>query len=235
MDILLLVQMIQLFRIWKQSDRVYECTKIFTDHRAPVVKCNIHPHNNYVLTVSKDSTWGLYDIDAGNLLTQAMDPDRYPFSSTMVHPDGFIFATGTENNVIRIWDIRTQKIVATFQGHSDKINDVNFSENGIYLATSSMDKSVRIWDLRGPNNICTLNMDEAPKALSYDKSGVYLAVAADREVRVFIESNQNNTKDLSHVKTLDDHSDVVTDLKWGPDAKFLVSSSLDKYVKFWSK
>lgn len=31
------------------------------------------------------------------------------------------------------------------------------------------------------------------------------------------------------------HSDLVTDVKWGQDASLLVSTSLDRSMKVWSK
>jgi len=195
----------------------------------------VHPNNTYFLTTSKDSSWGFYDLEKSVLLTQVMDPDRSPFTCTMMHPDGFIFATGTQNNLIRFWDLRSQKNVATFQGHQGPLNDVQFSENGIYLASCSQDNSVKVWDLRGPSNITTLNLDVTPQAIHYDYSGVYLAVASGREIGIFIETRQENVKDLQHIKTLDDHSDIVTDVKFGPDAQFLVSTSLDRTVKLWGK
>lgn len=59
-------------------------------------------------------------------------------------------ATGTEANLIRIWDLRNQKNVATFQGHKGEVTDVVFSENGYFLATSAKDNFIKLWDLRGP-------------------------------------------------------------------------------------
>jgi len=225
-------------RVWnpvKEGQQSYECSKVFTEHKAPVIECCLHPTNSYLLSISTDSSWGFYDFDKGSLLTQVMDPDRSPFTCTMLHPDGYIFATGTVNKLIRIWDIRSQKNVATFQGHQEQLNDVQFSENGIYLASCSQDNSVKVWDLRGPTNITTLNLDVTPMSMHYDFSGVYLAVAAGREVRIFIETRDNNVRNLQHIKNLDDHTDTVTGVRFGPDAKFLVSTSMDKTVKLWRK
>jgi pre-mRNA-processing factor 19 len=223
-------------RVWTPGeDGDYENAKVFSEHKAPVVECCLHPTNSYVLSVSKDSSWGFYDYEKGNLLTLSLDPDRSPYSCTVIHPDGYIFATGTQNNLIRIWDLRTQKNVATFQGHQGSINNVKFSENGIHLASCSMDNSVKIWDLRGPSNINTLNLDLTPTSMNYDNSGLFLAVAAGREIRIFMETKIENRKELQHAKTLDDHTDNVTSLKFGPDSKFLVSTSMDRTVKLWSE
>jgi len=103
------------------------------------------------------------------------------------------------------------------------------------LATCSNDNTVKVWDLRGPSNISTLNLDLTPNTLCYDHSGMYLAVGVGREIRIFSESRQENVKNLVHIKTLDEHTDIVTGLKFGPDARYIVSTSMDRNVKYWSK
>lgn len=55
-------------------------------------------------------------------LRKVTEPDESPLTCIMMHPDGFILATGTEDNLVRIWDLRTQKNVATFRGHKDQIS-----------------------------------------------------------------------------------------------------------------
>jgi pre-mRNA-processing factor 19 len=46
------------------------------------------------------------------------------------HPDGLLLAAGTADNVVKIFDVKTQKNVATFEGHGGAVVSVSFSENG---------------------------------------------------------------------------------------------------------
>lgn len=51
--------------------------------------------------------------------------------------------------------------------------------NRYYLAVGSDDGNVRLWDLRKLTNLTTLNIGSSVNHVSFDKSGVYLAVASD--------------------------------------------------------
>jgi len=129
--------------------------------------------------------------------------------------------------ILFVFGTKSQKNVATFRGHKGAITDLRFSENGYYLATSAADNQLKLWDLRGPKNINSLKLDVPVKRMDYDYSGKYLAAAIGKEIRIF------TGKHLEHVTTIDAHSDVVTDVKWGVDAALLVSTSMDRALKFW--
>jgi len=85
-----------------------------------------------------------------------------------------------------------------------------------------------LWDLRGPKNIHTLKLETEVVSLDYDSSGKYLAAATGAEIRVF-----TGTKSLEHVQTFDEHTNVVTAVKFGKDAQMLASTSMDRTLKLW--
>ena len=220
-------------KVWTNSGNGYQLYHTFEDHKAPVVALNLHPTNRYLLSASTDSSWSFFDFDKQVLLTQVMDPERSPMNCLNIHPDGVLFATGSQGNAVRIWDLRSQKNAATFQ-HQGGVTTVDFSENGYYLASGSEDNTVKVWDLRGKaSNLCTLVLEDTPNVVKYDRSGTYLSVAVNNEIRIFSEVSNGDQKELSHITTFAGHSDVVTDVKFGSDANFLVSTSLESEVKLW--
>ncbi|CBF85284.1 hypothetical protein AN1645.2 [Aspergillus nidulans FGSC A4] len=70
----------------------------------------------------------------------ASDTDSVAFA-----PDGNRFASGSADESVRFWDIKTQSS-KELKGHTDKVSSVAFSSNGKYLASEISNSMIRIWD-----------------------------------------------------------------------------------------
>ncbi|KAH9805536.1 WD REPEATS REGION domain-containing protein [Citrus sinensis] len=91
-------------------------------------------------------------------------------------------------NVIRLFDVVALRMVRKFEGHTDRITDFCFSEDGKWLLSSGMDGSLRIWDVILARQIDAIHVDVSITALSLspnmdvlatahvDQNGVYLWV-----------------------------------------------------------
>ena len=78
-------------------------------------------------------------------------------------PDGTLLASLGGAREIKLWDVRTRKLLATLKGHTDQINAVAFSPDGTLLASGSGngelgDDTVRLWDVASRENIATLEV-----------------------------------------------------------------------------
>lgn len=222
----------QTVKVWAPSKRSsYSCTFTMEAHNAPITGFDLHPIGDIAFTSSKDKTWSIYDLVNGQVLSQQSDFSiQSSLSCIRVHPDGAILATGSDDSHIYVWDVKSQKLVSTLRDfHTGKILDLSFSENGVYLASSSEDNQIGIWDLRTPSIKHAIKVNAAPNKIVFDYSGKYLAAACESEIRVFTGRN------LDFVQAFDDHTANVTGLKWGPDANWLVSTSLDRSLKIWGK
>jgi len=226
-DVLLSSSADKTAKVWRKAASGYEASYSVKVHSAEVVGCTVQPTGDYWATASLDKTWALHDLHNNTTITQVnADTALY---CVQFHPDGLILGTGTDDT-LKIWDVKTLKNAASFEGHQGKIVDLSFSENGYYLATASEDKTVKLWDLRKLKNIHTFDFPEKFNLTSveWDYSGSYLAVTGS-DIRVFVG------KTLNHIATFTGHQGVVTDAKWGNDAQFLVSTSMDRSVKVWGK
>jgi len=207
----------------------YNCLHTIRKHSAEVTDLSIHPLGDYFLTASLDKSWAIHDFHSGRCIRHMQDLDSaYPCMS--FHPDGLIIAGGTKDKTVVVWDVKEQATVTSLTGHEGTVQTLSFSGNGYYLASASDDGVVKLWDLRKPLNIQTLKVDGPVHAVAFDATGQYLAVGS-KTVQVF---NFATKTTLTEAAAFKEHTDSVTGLCWGPNAKTLASVSMDTSLRIYS-
>ncbi|CAK9001300.1 Pre-mRNA-processing factor 19 (Neuronal differentiation-related gene protein) (PRP19/PSO4 homolog) (RING-type E3 ubiquitin transferase PRP19) [Durusdinium trenchii] len=208
----------------------YNCLHTIRKHRLDVTDLSIHPLGDYLLTASLDKSWAIHDFATGRCVRHMKDLES-AFPCMSFHPDGLIVAGGTEDKSVIVWDVKNdQATVATLLGHESAVQTLSFSGNGYYLASGSRDGVVKLWDLRKPVNLQTIQVEGGCTSVCFDATGQYLAVSGST-VQVF---NFEAKTSLTETIAFKEHTDAVTGLCWGPNAKTLASVSMDKSLKLYS-
>jgi len=193
----------------------------------------LHATGDYLVTASHDNTWAFVDIRTGKVLSQVTNENvKAGYTAAKFHPDGLILGTGTGDSVVRVWDIKSQENVATFEGHQGKITSLAFSENGFHLATAGQDNTVRLWDLRKLNNFHTITLEGETTSVRFDYSGHFLGVGG-ADIRIFSTKQAGDTKQWDEVFQLKGHTNTVTDFEFSRDAHFVASAGLDRSLRIF--
>ncbi|WAR02735.1 PRP19-like protein [Mya arenaria] len=214
-------------RVW--GVQTAQCAQVIRAHDSPVTGISLHATGDYLLSSSVDMHWAFSDIRTGTVLCKVSDASsQNALTCAQFHPDGLIFGTGTEDSMIKVWDLKERINVANFPGHQGPITSIAFSENGYFLATSAEDSVVKLWDLRKLKNFKTIQLDDKyeVRSLAFDQSGTYLAVAGS-DVRVYL------CKQWQELAVFNDHTAMATGIKFGHNSQFIASSSMDRSVKFF--
>jgi U3 small nucleolar RNA-associated protein 21 len=86
-------------------------------------------------------------------------------------------AVAADDKVLRLYDVVAARLVRMFHGHTDRITDICFSEDGKLLLSSAMDSTVRVWDVVASKQIDAMHVGTAVTALSLSPAMDLLATS----------------------------------------------------------
>ena len=142
-----------------------------------------------------------------------------------------VFVTASDDHTIKLWDLHN-KILTTFSGHLDKVNDVAISPNGELLASGSDDKTFKLWSIPEQQHIVTLEhipfANASPSSVPsvvFSPDGESLATAGYKSVILWDVDNH------TEIGTLE-HDDWVYTVVFSSDGQLLAVVD-GKQMKIW--
>jgi eukaryotic-like serine/threonine-protein kinase len=147
-----------------------------------------------MLAANDDGTVELWDPATGQLLrtltahSDAVSSPPNPSGevlsdevlSVAFSPDGRTLASGSHDNVVRLWDPLTGQLLRTLTGHSQTVRSVAFSSIGHLLASASDDRTIRFWDAGSGKLLDTLTGHSGEvECVAFSPNGRTLASGSD--------------------------------------------------------
>ncbi len=83
-------------------------------------------------------------------------------SSVAFTPDEETLASGNWGKTVSLWDVASEKKLATFKGHTALIQSVAFSPEAKVVASGSADCTVRLWHVWTGGELATMRAHAAP-------------------------------------------------------------------------
>ncbi|MBM2622843.1 hypothetical protein JIG36_45815 [Actinoplanes sp. LDG1-06] len=93
----------------------------------------------------RSATAGIWDLTAPGEPPIDLAGHKGRVNCVAVHPDDLTVATGSSDNVVRIFETRNGNPVLKLEGHVGGVTAVIFSPDGELLATAARDNTVRLW------------------------------------------------------------------------------------------
>ena len=159
--------------------------------------------------------------------------DYNPVASVAFSPDGTILATGSRNQSVKIWDLKTGRQVVLWEdkegiGGSDTMGLVAFSPDGTRLALGFDDGGVGLWDVATQTQVAFLKGHvEAVTSVSFSSDSATLASGSwDGTVKLW---------DVKTQQLLDsfDGSYAGTSVSFSPDGGTLIAGGRDGLIRIW--
>ena len=142
-------------RLWNARSRKQEA--ILT--RAEIGRINcvaFSPNGNILATVDSRGKIYIWDLITKNHIATLVDDPHVSRENYSIafSPDGSTLACGSVSriseqirHVVFLWDMKTHKLKATFNGHNDLIMTVGYSPDGRRLVSGSVDGTTLIWEI----------------------------------------------------------------------------------------
>ncbi|CAK9880713.1 unnamed protein product [Sphagnum jensenii] len=89
-----------------------------------------------------------------------------PVLKMVTHQGNGLVAVASDDRLLRLYDIVAARLVRIFEGHTDRVTDLCFSEDGKLLLSAAMDATVRVWDVVAAKQIDAMHVGTAVTALS---------------------------------------------------------------------
>ncbi|GMH23837.1 hypothetical protein Nepgr_025680 [Nepenthes gracilis] len=133
-----------------------------------------------------------------------------PLVKIVYHRPNGLLATVSDNLVIHLYDVVALRMVRKFEGHTDRVTDMCFSEDGKWLLSSSMDGSLRIWDVILARQIDAIHVNVAITALSLSPNMDILATTHVDQNGVYLWVNQAMFSGTSSIDAYASGKEVVS-------------------------
>jgi glucose repression regulatory protein TUP1 len=165
---------------------------------------------------------------SGASLTHVGDSVEAYINSLCFSNNGRNLATAGDDKLIRLWSLKTHRVIRTFPGHEDSVSSIDISRDQTMLASVSEDHTLRLWDIRSTQQLRSFSDIDGCASVVFSPDGRLVATGLmDRSLGVW------STDSGAMVARLDGHCDRTFGIVFASSGEEIVSSSIDGTVSVW--
>ncbi len=214
-------------------------TRTFEGHAGAVNCCGISPDGKICVSGSSDNTLRLWETASGKCLSVLGEGLEISNDSDEAHsggitcvaisPCGTYCVSGSLDNTLRLWELRSGKCLHVFREYTDIISCCAISPDGKFCVSGSLDKSLWLWDLNTKEHLRSFegHSDSVYAVVFYPDGKHILSGSWDRSLRLW-ESDSGKC-----LHTFTESMDAVECATVSPDGKFCIAGCSDNMLYLW--
>lgn len=192
------------------------------------------PDDTTLIAAITDGTIRFIAVESGQQLASAPGG---PFTWAEISPDNAIFAGGTSQGALVLWDTRARSPLRTVAAGSGIVTHIAFSPDGSKVAAivnnppQSGGLLVGVWNVADGTPVIALRGfgERPPGKLAYSPDGKNLAVIARTEVRMYDTANYSQRYSLVGDDLFADRS-----VAFSPDSALFAATGRTENVYVWA-
>jgi len=154
--------------------------------------------------------------------------DRGPTLCVAFSPDGRRLASGSSDTKVRLWDVRSRRVIHTLEGHSGRVKCVAFSRDGRWLTSGSDDCTIRLWKVStGQPGRVSQESYPGVNSVAFSPDRRWLATGGNEDIVRLRNVSMQQT-----VRVLPEPAGV-TCLAFSPDGGWLAGAVFGVGVRLW--
>jgi len=183
---------------------------------------------------SDDCTAMVWDVRVKG--AQYVLTTEYQVTAVAFSEDSSVVFAGGIDNEIKCWDIRSDKVLYSLEGHQDTVTGIRLSPNGNYLASNSMDNTLKTWDVRSFAGSKQTRLSQSYDAVKHDFQMQLLKVAWSADGARMAGGSADGFVYITDVATrrilykLPGHAGSVNEVDFHPTEPIIVSCANDKRI-----
>ncbi len=150
-------------------------------------------------------------------------------------PNGELIATCSYDKKIVLWNAKTAEQVRVLEGHTGPVYDIAFSPDGKNLVSASADDTCKVWLVATGERLDTLFQPlKEVYSVAFNPAGDQIAaVGADSRIRVWKFLSRDTAIINPQIIARFAHEAPVTQLRYSPDGRYVITCAEDRTVKLW--
>lgn len=204
-------------------------------HTGAVFSVKWSPGGKYLASGSVDKTAIVWDPENGEVIKKCTK-HKAPVLDLNWRDDS-VFATCGADKTIYIISLGEEEPIATLTGHTDDVNEVQWSPSGKLLASCSDDATAKIWSVDGDETSLVHTLEEhsrdvhqvrwAPRKKTEEDFLLLATASFDTTIKLW------DAEGGTCLYSLTDHTREIYTISFSPCAGYLASGSSDATLRIW--